>query len=161
MALAREPTKSSELLRIHLPKLFGNSELIPNRGYEAAKRGQRSPDRLPLGAKEECSRHLLLFSKQFLRDCLKIPDKPHCGLSRVLRTQPGTPFHRLACHQTQRLRTPLAIFQTVSKRTSENTSSRYLDEQGQKEGPEHITLALSFRVLRFFLVARHRPPGRR
>src|SRR5215217_5334533 len=46
-------------------KLFGNSELIPNRGYEAAKRGQRSPDRLPLGAKEECSRHLLLFSKQF------------------------------------------------------------------------------------------------
>src|SRR5215216_4742414 len=49
------------------------------------------------------------------RDCLKIPDKPHCGLSRVLRTQPGTPFHRLACHQTQRLRTPLAIFQTVSK----------------------------------------------
>src|SRR5215218_10130333 len=66
MALAREPTKSSELRRIHLPKLFGNSELIPNRGYEAAKRGQRSPDRLPLGAKEECSRHLLLFSKQFL-----------------------------------------------------------------------------------------------
>src|SRR5215217_2447309 len=48
-----------------LEKLFGNSELIPNRGYEAAKRGQRSPDRLPLGAKEECSRHLLLFSKQF------------------------------------------------------------------------------------------------
>src|SRR5215217_3563976 len=103
-------------------KLFGNSELIPNRGYEAAKRGQRSPDRLPLGAKEECSRHLLLFSKQFLRDCLKIPDKPHCGLSRVLRTQPGTPFHRLACHQTQRLRTPLAIFQTVSLRTRVNKS---------------------------------------
>src|SRR5215216_1724453 len=56
----------AELPRIPLPKLFGNSELIPNRGYEAAKRGQRSPDRLPLGAKEECSRHLLLFSKQFL-----------------------------------------------------------------------------------------------
>src|SRR5215218_1691397 len=56
------------------------------------------------------------------RDCLKIPDKPHCGLSRVLRTQPGTPFHRLACHQTQRLRTPLAIFQTVSLRTRVNKS---------------------------------------
>src|SRR5215217_2306545 len=55
------------------------------------------------------------MAKVHQRDCLKIPDKPHCGLSRVLRTQPGTPFHRLACHQTQRLRTPLAIFQTVSE----------------------------------------------
>src|SRR5215216_5488556 len=62
---------ANELLRILLPKLFGNSQWIPNRGYEAAKRGQRSPDRLPLGAKEECSRHLLLFSKQFLRGCMK------------------------------------------------------------------------------------------
>src|SRR5215218_10196752 len=58
------------------------------------------------------------------RDCLKIPDKPHCGLSRVLRTQPGTPFHRLACHQTQRLRTPLAIFQTVSPRTLVNKGEK-------------------------------------
>ena len=33
----------------------------------AAKRGQRSPDQLPLGAIEECSRCLLLFSKQFLQ----------------------------------------------------------------------------------------------
>src|SRR5215216_873823 len=65
----------------------------------------------------------LRISKQFLRDCLKIPDKPHCGLSRVLRTQPGTPFHRLACHQTQRLRTPLAIFQTVSPRTWVNSGA--------------------------------------
>src|SRR5215216_3198282 len=128
-----------ELRRIPLPKLFGNSELIPNRGYEAAKRGQRSPDRLPLGAKEECSRHLLLFSKQFLRDCLKIPDKPHCGLSRVLRTQPGTPFHRLACHQTQRLRTPLAIFQTVSPRTPVN--------KGKKEGRSPLGPQPRFRGL--------------
>src|SRR5215216_4692646 len=60
------------------------------------------------------------FAEFHFRDCLKIPDKPHCGFSRVLRTQPGTPFHRLACHQTQRLRTPLAIFQTVSPRTRVN-----------------------------------------
>src|SRR5215217_2087712 len=32
---------------------------------KAAKRGQRSPDQLPLGAIEGCSRCLLLFSKQF------------------------------------------------------------------------------------------------
>ena len=75
---------ASELRRIPLPKLFGNSELIPNRGYEAAKRGQRSPDRLPLGAKEECSRHLLLFSKQFL----KVNSPKFAPLGDAQRIQP-------------------------------------------------------------------------
>ena len=51
------------------------------------------------------------------RDCLKIPDKPHFGLPRVLRTEPETPFRLLACHRTQRLKRPLAIFQTVSLET--------------------------------------------
>src|SRR5215218_8334565 len=64
------------------------------------------------------------FREFLFRNCLEIPDKPHCGFSRVLRTQPGTPFHRLACHQTQRLRTPLAIFQTVSPRTLVNKGEK-------------------------------------
>jgi hypothetical protein len=54
------------LRRIPLPKLFGNSEWVPNEAPKAAKRGRRSPDRLPLAAKDALSRCLQLFSKRFL-----------------------------------------------------------------------------------------------
>src|SRR5215217_7605739 len=48
---------------------------------KAAKRGQRSPDQLPLGAIEECSRCLLLFSKQFRK-----VNSPKFGCSILHRT---------------------------------------------------------------------------
>ena len=109
--------------------------------FFGAKRQPIGTSLTPLGRFVAPIRDQFRISKQFLRDCLKIPDKPHCGLSRVLRTQPGTPFHRLACHQTQRLRTPLAIFQTVSKvEFSEVRGSKLLvgtDQWGYRTGSMH------------------------
>ena len=48
------------------------------------------------------------------RDCLEIPDRYYSGVPRVVETEPESLFCRLGCHQTRTLKSPLAIFQTVS-----------------------------------------------
>jgi hypothetical protein len=40
------------------------------------------------------------FSKQFLRDCLIIPEKPHFGLPKEVETRSEAPYLRHSCHQS-------------------------------------------------------------
>jgi hypothetical protein len=48
----RKPTDSSERLRISLPKLFGKSEWVPNRGSESGQEESKESRSVASGAKE-------------------------------------------------------------------------------------------------------------
>src|SRR5215203_5830818 len=50
------------------------------------------------------------------RNCLIIPERPHCGLPREVRTEPEVSFRRLWWRQSQAFTGPLTIHQTVSRR---------------------------------------------
>src|SRR5215212_2166758 len=54
------------------------------------------------------------------RNCLIIPERPHCGLPREVRTEPEVSFRRLWWRQSQAFTGPLTIYQTVSPRTPVN-----------------------------------------
>src|SRR5215212_9215247 len=58
--------------------------------------------------------------KSSSRDCLIIPERPHCGLPREVRTEPEASFRRLWWRQSQAFTGPLTIYQTVSPRTPVN-----------------------------------------
>src|SRR5215213_9792798 len=58
------------------------------------------------------------------RNCLIIPERPHCGLPREVRTEPEVSFRRLWWCQSQAFTGPLTIYQTVSPRTRLNKGSR-------------------------------------
>jgi hypothetical protein len=60
------------------------------------------------------------FAEFLFRDCLKITNRPHRGLLREVGTRLKTLFRSLECHQIHTLKSPLAIFQTVSLRDSVN-----------------------------------------
>src|SRR5215210_5932441 len=59
---------------------------------------------------------LALIHPSAWRNCLIIPERPHCGLPREVRTEPEASFRRLWWRQSQAFTGPLTIYQTVSRR---------------------------------------------